>query len=311
MKIAFDTNMLLSGMAHCRQVVKKLIDTYPQVLKIALDNSGHLENEYEAYLSQHSDLLGESDLAIVYSLICSERDAFVTEVDCTLPQPDLDYFRQQLQCGHEVEPALFGIAKNNPNDTFVLLAARLSGAIGRCYTKHYMELERRYIPNHDKLHSSLASTLADRPCPTDYQSLLVLIEACKNRGKSTEDERCEFKREISRTVLKSLPTKVCSMLRKEGGYILIGVADDGKVTGFEAPNGPGKAIEQISSNVIDSITPNAAEFISINQVRNIPIEIIPEEDKVVVAIHIQKGTTAFRCNGERPIRVGTNTTYER
>lgn len=288
MKVAFDTNVLLHGEHTCRRIIDKMIDTDPPVIKLALDLTGHLEREYQ----EAADEDPESDLARVYYQFLNERDVYVDNVDGSLPSDGHTFFTNDLSCPHEVEPALFGIGYSNPNDVYVYSqSAWRGGHKSRCYPSQYAALERKYLPNNYRLHEILFRVLADSGCPSDYAALCTLIEADKAKVQRGEDSRCEYKVMLDQNVVDKIPRTACAMLNAEGGYILIGVSDDRQIKGFQGSTRKGGDVDAINNKIIDSITPKPAGLFFINEVKNIPMEIVGK----VIAIYVQKGATKYCC----------------
>lgn len=89
-----------------------------------------------------------------------------------------------------------------------------------------------------------------------------------------ESESIELKRELT----KDLKKEIVAFANTKGGTIYIGVEDDGNVVGVENPN---KIIESISCMIHEGISNDLTPYSS--------IEIINENNKDIIAIHIMSG----------------------
>lgn len=114
-----------------------------------------------------------------------------------------------------------------------------------------------------------------------------------------ENTRCELKLEYTPDIIKT----VVAFANTNGGTVYIGVADDGNVVGVNDIDG---TMLKVSNSVRDSIKPDVTLFVEYQP------EII--EDKVVVKVDVQKGTSCpyyLMGKGIRPegvyVRQGAST----
>ncbi len=113
----------------------------------------------------------------------------------------------------------------------------------------------------------------------DVNELLEII-------REGENERVEFKRKATPEIAK----EVCAMANAEGGYILIGVDDSGRVVGCD----PQKAKEVLTS-ALQNVTPPV----------NVRTDIVELGDKKVLVIKVPKSSVLCSIGGIAYIRVGS------
>ena len=106
-----------------------------------------------------------------------------------------------------------------------------------------------------------------------------------------ENERCEFKREYTDNILKT----VVAFANSEGGKILIGVDDSGKTIGLEDVD---KCYARVTNSIRDGISPDITMFIKYES---------NEDDKIIV-VNVSEGTKKpyfLNSKGMRPEGVYT------
>ena len=106
-----------------------------------------------------------------------------------------------------------------------------------------------------------------------------------------ENERCEFKREYTDSILKT----VVAFANSEGGKILIGVDDGGKTIGLEDVD---KCYAMVTNSIRDGISPDITMFIKYEA---------NEDDKIIV-VNVSEGTKKpyfLNSKGMRPEGVYT------
>lgn len=115
--------------------------------------------------------------------------------------------------------------------------------------------------------------------------------------KYIESNTIELKEKISNSLCK----EIVSFLNADGGYIYIGIKDDGKVIGVENID---ESCRFIGDIITTQIEPNPQELI-----KN---ELIFENEKTIIVIKINKGTDSLYCQKKYgysssgcTIRVGT------
>lgn len=111
-----------------------------------------------------------------------------------------------------------------------------------------------------------------------------------------ENVRTEFKREFSKTMLKT----VVAFANTEGGDLYIGLDDDGSVVGVDDIDG---IIRSVAQQIMDGIRPVPTAIMDIS--------VINMEGRDVVRVHVEEGSSKpyyLRDKGMRPegvyIRVG-------
>lgn len=99
-----------------------------------------------------------------------------------------------------------------------------------------------------------------------------------------ENQRVEFKREIPRDIAKD----ICAFANADGGYIIIGVDDNGKIVGFKGD------IKRIHSSLL-SLIPKPE--ISINKFKI--------NNKEILVIEVKKSEKLITIGGVAYVRIGT------
>lgn len=117
----------------------------------------------------------------------------------------------------------------------------------------------------------------------DEEGLLSLV-------KKGEDSKLQFKEKISSP--DSLAAEICAFSNSDGGIILIGVSDDGKVTGltFDEVTHLNQMVSNVCSQKIDPTVSVTTENIQI-------------DERIVVAIHVPLGGNKFYMANGRDIWV--------
>lgn len=104
----------------------------------------------------------------------------------------------------------------------------------------------------------------------------------QGEGISLEFKTCA--QQLNRDVYQS----VCAFLNRHGGFLLLGVQDNGNISGI-AP----QAVEQVRKDFVTTInnpqklTPPA--YLS--------IETVTIHDKIVLLVHVPESSQVHRCNG--------------
>ncbi len=106
-------------------------------------------------------------------------------------------------------------------------------------------------------------------------------------SKEGENSQIEYKTCYDQ-ISYSLYESVCSFLNHNGGYILIGVNDKGKIIGLN----PDK-IQDLRNNIITTVKNKDLFMPTIY----LTPEIVYVEDKVVMALHVPCGQYVYRYNG--------------
>jgi len=105
------------------------------------------------------------------------------------------------------------------------------------------------------------------------------------QGESISVEFKECRTEISKTVYET----VCSFLNRIGGELLLGVKDNGNITGIDE-----RFIEKLKDDFVTSIN----NFQKINPTIYLSPEIIKIDGKYIIYIHIPESSQVHRCNGK-------------
>lgn len=114
--------------------------------------------------------------------------------------------------------------------------------------------------------------------------LNVKIEELIELIKAGESERIEFKSSVSSDVGEA----ICALANTEGGYLLIGVSDDGRIVGAKE-----RDLERISSFILN-ILPKPS----------LKIERVYVDDKLVIVINVEKSDKLHTIGGRAYIRIG-------
>ena len=113
------------------------------------------------------------------------------------------------------------------------------------------------------------------------------LELVKNALKHKEKIRTEFKEAINRLPSNLFET-VCAFLNREGGSILLGVDDNGEVTGIEP-----YAVKQMCAD-ISSLSNNPTKLEPTFLLSPNEVEI---KDKKVIHIQVPASSQVHKCNG--------------
>ena len=89
-----------------------------------------------------------------------------------------------------------------------------------------------------------------------------------------ESETIEFKA----IVVEDIKNEVVAFANSQGGTLFVGVLDDGEWIGVDDVDA---AMLQISNMVRDAIKPDVTMFVR--------YEVLTQEDKQVIAVHVQRG----------------------
>ncbi|RLF89453.1 transcriptional regulator [Thermococci archaeon] len=113
----------------------------------------------------------------------------------------------------------------------------------------------------------------------DINKLLEVI-------REGENERIEFKK----TATPDIAREICAMANAEGGYILIGVTDEGKIAGCNVK----KAKETITS-ALQNVTPPL----------KVKMHVVNLEGRDILVVEVPKSSVLCSIGGVAYIRVGT------
>lgn len=113
----------------------------------------------------------------------------------------------------------------------------------------------------------------------DVDELLMLI-------KEGENERVEFKR----TAGSEIAREVCAMANAEGGYILIGVDDSGRIVGCDP-----KKVKEILTSALQNVTPPV----------RVRMNVVDVGGKKVLVVKVPKSKVLCSIGGVAYIRVGS------
>lgn len=116
----------------------------------------------------------------------------------------------------------------------------------------------------------------------------MISEQLKSIIRDGEGLTIEFK-ECTYQVNKDVYETVCAFLNRSGGHIVLGVDDNGNVTGIDP-----EALPQIKKDIVTTL--NNSQKI------NPPLYILPEtlniDGKIVLYINIPESSQVHRCNGK-------------
>lgn len=129
--------------------------------------------------------------------------------------------------------------------------------------------------------------------------------------KYTESNWLEFKQSINSCPIEKIIETICGFLNTEGGYIIIGIEDTGKLIGIKSKN---KDIDKFKLSLDNNISNNTIiyqndeiileKYLSIDDIINkekkrfILIKIFPEKDK---SYKLMNGTIIYRLNASNRI----------
>jgi len=287
MRVAFDTNVLLSEIDDCKKILGKLIENESPEVKIAVDVGGLIEAEYMEESEKRQD---RSILQDVTRLILSNagvNDPYVERLDSNLldqlPNSECTHLNPLQGPGcHLLKPAeraLLGIGHKYGHDAYVYLLGKATGDVQRCYTNHYDEVCNHVLKDNAQARETL-DELLDKPCPETYAALSAILNALNRNNAPREDERHDFKLQLDQTVFEKLPQTICAMLNKDGGYIFLGVSEKPyEVRGFYwkevgAADEDGVVL-QIVSKINDSIDPPPGDRVRVSWIKRVPANALP------------------------------------
>lgn len=114
----------------------------------------------------------------------------------------------------------------------------------------------------------------------------------KNLLKAGEGLHCEFK-EAAKELPKNLFESICAFLNADGGYILMGVRDDGTVTGIDEERIPQLKVDLVNlSNNPQKLDPSYLLF----------PEVVEIAEKKIIAVQIPVSSHLHKVNGEIYLR---------
>lgn len=328
MNAVFDTNYFLTKGDHY-DILKRVLFTKPPVCRLALDLKGAIRKEYFEVLRQHpeSDVLKQicqrvserqgPELATLESRLCScdpEHDA--ESNTCELAE------LERRGCGEEIEPSLFGIARNNPAALLFLL----HGMLNRGYSTQWDFVTAKYLTNQSTLRLEMYRRISypSQRYPSTRAQLDDLLNQHRISGRRTEHDLLEYKEgplnfvrfrddTFGRPLRVRIAEAVTGMLSSRSGWVLVGIDGQGNIVGFPPTYSGGSGrlnpveqVQELISQDIRSIEPNP---FSVDQqcVALWPIDV--GNGQIVLSILVTKpeGDTRFSYRGVAHGRLGPTT----
>ncbi len=328
MRVVFDTNVLMTGFPDCEEFVNRLLDEFAKwddpVFKIALDVEGKIVEEYKTKfyeMTARDPLKRRSNLGKLYEYLRRVSDggsSKIVLVKSELADDDKDLLDEK-GCGNPIEPSIFGIVSEKPEETYAYLANGLSLEVPRGYCSTvYNEIASRFLHKNQHTRELLKTLIEDGPPPDTWPVVKKILEAIKACGGQPLEGEChEFKGTIKENhgavdtgvlnrpdVLGKLPKTVCSMLNKRGGYIFLGIDGEPnfKVTGFIKWDDSEDVVQRdIENTLVDNFQSFPALKVDVHIVKNIPPSVI-SAGRMLVAVHVRRknqNEAFYRATGKK------------
>ncbi|MBL8170424.1 MAG: ATP-binding protein [Acidobacteria bacterium] len=322
MNIAFDTNVFLTKGNH-HDDLKKLLFGRPPICRIALDAGGELQKEYRTAVGRFP---GSAILKNFFQLISERKGPHVALLKSDMAQEELDELTD-YGCGKQIEPALFGIAKNNPDVLLYLMEGKMDR--GYSIDRGWDLVSQKYLGDQSTLWQQLRRAMAypGHPYPRTREELERLLNEYQRAGHRTEHDLLEFKdgpfdfarfaNDIyDRSLRVRIAEAVCGMLNTRDGWVFVGIDHQScEIVGF--PPVYVQAGDDLQNKEVDAdrvqqyISQDICTFVpkpsSIDKqcVLMWPIDV--SEGRIVLAILVTKpeGDVTFTYNGIAYGRLGT------
>ncbi|ASJ03359.1 transcriptional regulator [Thermococcus profundus] len=114
----------------------------------------------------------------------------------------------------------------------------------------------------------------------NVESLIELL-------REGENERVEFKAKATSNIAR----EICAMANAEGGYLLIGVSDEGRIVGVDT-----KKAKEVLSSALQNITPPIS----------VKTNVVRVGDKDVLVVEVPRSKTLCSIGGVAYIRIGSS-----
>jgi len=208
-------------------------------------------------------------------------------------------------CGTPIEPSIFGILNEKPEETYAYLAEGLFLEVPRGYCPTVPdEIASRFLQKNRHTRELLKTLIDDGPPPDTWPVVEKILEAIKGCGGEPLEGEChEYKGTekvkkdgvlidtgvISQNVFDDLPKTVCSMLNKRGGYIFLGIEEKPsfKVVGITWEKSEDANQTRVVSKIKDVIRGFPAHKVDHHIVKKIPPEVLPP-NKMLIVIHVRR-----------------------
>lgn len=277
---------------------------------LALDDQDIILNEYRQ--SARAKPKQEAIVRqIVGQIINFGNKGYVKKLRCDLPKPALDVL-QPYGCDKSIERELFGLSINDPQ-VYVVYLPGGKGTISRGYSTNMQHLNKKglgtnFIPVCEAV-DALEETTKVFHSSKDIENFLD-IAGNKTGDKRGEHECLEFKGSsgiLRHEQMIRVVEAVCAMLNKGGGWVFLGVQDDGTVDGIEqkykSSSDPPKdhnadSLQRIVAQEIGRIRPNALHLVSVSSVDI-------GNNRIVIPIFVRGSERRYIYGGIEWIRVGT------
>lgn len=229
MNIAFDTNVFLTKGNHYEDL-KKMLFGKPPICRVVLDSDGELKKEYLTALRRFP---GSTILKQFFQLVSERAGPHIAVMKSDLEQAELDELTE-YGCGKQIEPALFGVIRNNPD----VLLYWTEGKMDRGYAtdRGWNFISQKYLQNQSVLWQQLRRAMAypGHPYPRTKEELERLISEYTRAGRRTEHDLLEFKNGpfdfarfendvFEKSLRARIAEAVCGMLNTRSGWVFVGI----------------------------------------------------------------------------------------
>jgi hypothetical protein len=337
--IAIDTNVLLDNddescwslFLKCRNLITGT--GRKQNFCLGIDDQGAIQDEYFRSAKVQGRLQrkppSETLLWQIWKRIIDTDRNSIKSLKCSLP-PNLLRDVRALGCGNSIERELIGIGYNNADnqDVLVVYHGAENAFIPRVYPQKLdIELREKGLGKNMLPVEEALDVIDTRRAKKsfqhqhDLQNFLNLSEYRDDSGVFSEKEDLECKcptpdpehggeRFLKDSLLRAIAEAACGLLNKNGGWILVGVQNDGLIIGFKPKDDP-SGCTRVSDESIDltlqtihkeirRIRPSPAALVS---VEHVPIS----NGQIVVAIHVAPAKRIRLYKNRILVRIGSAT----
>lgn len=313
--LVVDTAVFLGKSYDCMSLVRWCLGHgeeagTPRFL-LGLDVRGDIKNEYKEQVLKLAALGERSPLEELLHMIIDQGSVFENLIPARLPKCKKRVVKK-LRCHRPIEPTLLGISYEYDNRALVVFSDEPGNTIQRSFPLQLGKLQKHNL-GRSMITVKEALEMIDvgrwsRPFPdlASLEAFLDDIAIKEHGGKRTETETLEFKvpnteeaGPLDLTTMREVGKAVCSFINKAGGYVFLGVRDDGKVIGIKpiyerCPTGKTNKQENLdevmrilSGHIHTMIDPSPSALVSIE-----PIDI--GEGRFVISIFVRPKKGAMR-----------------
>lgn len=317
--IVLDPNVLRAaaeGHRYSAWALEELVDR-EVVYQIAVDSNGNKSRIFDELFEISSEFVTNPYVSAFIALFINRNQQRVARIrDATLTEDEQSWLKAE-GCDTPVEPQLIAVGRKAPRETYVLILN------GSCKSA---KLPSRGTDDTKKVDKICDKFKTIRFWPVNR------INALRNQIKlhrypaseahlcqflaDVESETVEFKQpqlndtgvyELTHSIVRDAWKAACGLLNNVGGYVAIGVDDDGTIHGVRAANNKGELIndDDLSKRLTDELchfTPRAALHFSVTLVPLI-------NGNRVILIHVSQGDAAptYKYRNQCYKRVATTT----